>query len=190
MRARRPLNADVRPYSAILPVSMIAKTTAGTVTVKVGMATVQIGPIGSALYALEFLEAANAVPQQSTAKGSPEFSPVRYYLCCRALELSLKAFLLTKGQTAKELKDKLGHDLEKLWVEANSRGLGQIVGGLSPQFEADLKDANHYYKGKAFEYFDFTKWAHGYKGLPELGRFKGACSALVPAVKDHCFSVC
>jgi hypothetical protein len=159
--------------------------------ISVGMATVKIGPIGSALYAEEFLLAGNALPEQSQAKGNTRFSPVPYYLYCRALELSLKAFLLTKDFTIAELASKkYGHDLETLWKAAESEGLPDVLGKCDPALAGDLKDANAYYKGKAFEYFDFRKWAHGYIGLPPLNRFRSETQQVTSKVKAYCLSVC
>ena len=66
-----------------------------------------ITPLGFHTYATDFLTAARDL------KPSGHFPPVPYYLCCRAIELSLKSFLLGKGVTKKMLKKKLGHDLVK-----------------------------------------------------------------------------
>lgn len=87
----------------------------GGIVVGVGTAMVRIGPVGFVLYAEEFLEAACAIPEHSQARGSRRFTPVPFYLFCRALELALKAFLLAKNRPLDELKAIYGHDLEALW---------------------------------------------------------------------------
>ena len=56
--------------------------------VSVPPALVHLSPLGFNRYAAHFLHAeASLSPEQG-------FSPVPYYLCCRSIELSLKAFLL------------------------------------------------------------------------------------------------
>jgi len=55
--------------------------------------------------------------------------------------------------------------------------------------EYGLRNANAYYKGKAFEYFDFRRWADGYEGLPPLVRFRNEIKRIVEKTKEYCFSV-
>lgn len=64
-----------------------------------------------------------------------------------------------------------------------------VLGAREPHFESDLCDANQYYKGKAFEYFDFRRWAHGYEDLPPLSRFKVQTREIVEKTKQYCFSL-
>jgi hypothetical protein len=162
---------------------------AGGIVVQVGAATVRMSPVGFALYAEEFFKAGESIPEHSQARGNTTFTPVPYYLFCRALELILKAFLLAKHRPLDELKDRYGHDLEKLWRGANDCRLSEVLGTWAPYFEADLASANSYYKGKAFEYFDFRRWAHGYEGLPPLGRFRDEVRGIVDKTKKFCFDV-
>lgn len=168
---------------------MTERDEADGIVVQVGAATVHMGPVGFALYAQEFFEAGASNPEHSQARGNTRFTPVPYYLFCRALELILKAFLLAKHRPLDELKDRYGHDLEELWRGANDRKLSEVLGTCAPYFETDLARANAYYKGKSFEYFDFRRWAHGYEGLPPLGRFRDEIGKIVDKTKDYCFSV-
>jgi hypothetical protein len=84
------------------------------------------------------------------------FSPVHYFLYCRSIELSLKAFLLAKGVDISRIKRRkwVGHDLERALEEAELRGILDIVEIAYEQRE-ELKKANYYYKKKqGFEYAD------------------------------------
>ena len=168
---------------------MTQRDEAGSIVVQVGTVTVKMSPVGFALYAEEFLKAGESIPEDSQARGNTTFTPVPYYMFCRALELILKAFLLTKDRTPDELKNRYGHDLEKLWQEASDLGFSAVVGACAPSFEADVASANSYYKGKAFEYFDFRRWAHGYQGLPPLPRFRDEIRKIVEKTKKFCFDV-
>ncbi len=62
------------------------------ISVSFAPATFRMTPVGYAVYAEQFLKAAQSIP-----KDDKQFTPVPYYLYCRALELILKAFLLAKG---------------------------------------------------------------------------------------------
>lgn len=168
---------------------MTQRDKASSIVVQVGTATVRMSPVGFALYAEEFLKAGESIPAHSQARGNTTFTPVPYYMFCRALELILKAFLLAKDRSLDELRSRYRHDLEKLWREANDLGLSAVVGTYAPSFEADLASVNSYYKGKAFEYFDFRRWAHGYQGLPPLDTFREEVGKIVEKTKKFCFDV-
>lgn len=168
---------------------MTERNQTGGIVVEIGTATVRMNPVGFSLYAEEFFLAGASIPQHSRARGNTTFSPVPYYLFCRALELSLKAFLLSKQHPLDELKKKYGHDLEALWRAATRDGILGVLGNLDPDFESDLESANSYYKGKAFEYFDFRRWARGYPDLPPFARFRDEAKRVVEKTKEYCFSV-
>lgn len=168
---------------------MTERNQAHGIVVEVGTATVRMGPVGFSLYAEEFLKASAAIPEHSQARGNTEFTPVPYYLLCRALELILKAFLLGKGRPLDELKHRYGHDLGALWQAAKDQRLFDVLGTCPPYFEIDLQSVNSFYRSKVFEYFDFRQWAHGYEGLPPLGRLRDETTRIVERIKYYCFSV-
>jgi hypothetical protein len=162
----------------------------GSLVAQVGTATVEMRSVGFALYAEEFLLAAAAIPNDSRARGNTAFTPVPHYLLCRALELILKAYLLTKGWKENELKKRqFGHDLEARWTAALDKGLLNVLNSVDPEFASDLAAAKSYYHGKAFEYFDFRRWADGYQGLPELVRYRSEVERIVTVTKSHVVSV-
>jgi hypothetical protein len=82
--------------------------------VEIGTVNVRMRPVGFALYAEEFLIAADSIPATSRARGNTTFSPVPYYLLCRALELALKAYLIERHVSEGKLTKRYGHNLEAL----------------------------------------------------------------------------
>lgn len=151
--------------------------------VLVGTAHLFISPVGFLLYASQFLDAARATERQKY------FSPVPYYLYCRSIELSLKAFLLSKGVQRDNLKHRsLGHDLEKIWARACAFGIRDIV-HVSLDQEACLKQANRYYRTKGFEYFEVSLAVRGYKGLPALDVLDSLSDLLMIELRPCCADV-
>src|SRR5437016_10003275 len=89
---------------------------------------VDMDPVGFWLYAHQFLDAANVISPPPRG-----FSPVRFYLTCHSIELSLKAFLLRQGVGLSELKHKLGHNLTRILERAKGLGLGKVAPVTPPQ---------------------------------------------------------
>ncbi len=89
------------------------------VTLQVSNVVVRVDGHWLRNYAADFLAAAEAFQ-------APEhrFSPVRYYLICHSIELSLKAFLVTAGYKKKDRK-RLNHDVVKALEAAEGNGLAQ-----------------------------------------------------------------
>ena len=80
------------------------------------------------------------------------FSPVRHYLICHSIELSLKSFLFTAGLKRADRK-KLSHDLEKALAAAESYGIGGHV-SISMVDREQIVKVKSLYSGKEFEYFE------------------------------------
>ncbi len=150
-------------------------------TVSPPAATIRMTPVGYAVYAEQFLKAAQSIPKEDK-----KFTPVPYYLYCRALELILKSFLLLKGHEPSKLRKKYGHNLKALWKAAVKDGLADAVPELPSEIGSVLALANPYYKGKAFEYFDFSRWVHGYVRLPSLDRLGDSTAMLIAHLKPYC----
>jgi len=104
----------------------------------------------------------------------PGFSPVPYFLNCRAIELEFKARHL-ETQNQREVKDKYGHNLERSYqhLPNNQRS-------LTPAELKILQAANNIYKGKGFEYFSVSNAMSAYKGFPDLGALDALTNKLVP----------
>jgi hypothetical protein len=81
--------------------------------------------------------------------------PVRTYLVGQAIELFLKSFLVTKGVSPKKLREKYGHNLEKLLEAALAHDFAEIC-PISRDVRAQLKAVNGLYQAKQFEYFDLA----------------------------------
>ena len=147
-----------------------------------GPLRVNLSPLGFHYYASHFLAAARSAPP---ARG---FSPVGYYLYCRALELVLKAFLLERGVAKSELKKKaLGHDLLRVLAKADKLGLAALVEVTASERE-ELRKANDYYVDKEFEYFGLISAVTGYSGLPDLAVMDQLAQRLVSGLHDCCLN--
>ena len=146
---------------------------------------VKLSPLGFHRFASEFLNAANSVNIETS------FSPARYYLYCHALELILKAFLLTKNVPMAELKKprKLGHDLDKVLNRATQLGLEDLV-QITVAHENEVRKANGYYNGphKGFEYFEVIPAFTGYKDLPDIDVLADLTSTLVAQLEEVCLN--
>lgn len=143
-----------------------------------------ITPFGFHLYATDFLTSAKNFPP------SDRFSPVPYYCYCRAIELCLKAFLLGKGISKDDLKNRkqFGHDLVKLVDHAMKLGVTELVDLSKARLECVGK-ANDYYAAKGFEYFDLHNAVRGYSGLPTLALLDELASELVSRLEQYCMDV-
>ncbi len=145
---------------------------------------INASPFEFHLYASEFLVAARAIPLSRT------FSPVRYFLYCRAIELALKAFLLASGvgKSALTKKDKFGHNLVRGLDWAKERGLHGFI-SVTEMWAGELRKANAYYDSKAFEHFDVGKAARGYSDLPSLKVLDEFAASLLANTESVCRSV-
>jgi hypothetical protein len=98
-----------------------------------------------------------------------KFSPVPYFLLCRAIELALKSQLL-HGGTRKELKDDHGHSLVSCYQALPD---GKKI--LDAPELAVLAQADVIYRKKGLEYFTIAEYEFPMhiKGLPELPDLDG-----------------
>jgi len=153
-----------------------------SVTIKVDVININLSPIGFHYYASQFLAAARSVERSS------QFSPVPFYLYCRALELCFKAYLLVKGVPKNELKRRcLGHNLESVLARAEALGLTSIV-QLNNVERQQLTKANAYYADKGFEYFFVMRAITGYRDLPDLAILDQLASKLVECLEATCLA--
>jgi hypothetical protein len=140
-----------------------------------------MGPIGLWVYANHFLGAAKALPEPTV-----RFEPVRYYLICHSIELSLKAFLSLKGATMVELSDPdYGHKLQKILTDANKKSLQSTV-SLSAEQLTEISKAEYYYKGKVFEYPAVGEAINSYPELPDSEILFSAATRLVESLEKLC----
>jgi len=103
-------------------------------------------PLGLFRYADEYRATAEIVQSQKAGK----LIIPTYYLYSHAIELALKAFLRSQGQTVEQLKS-LRHDLEVALSAAEAAGLATFV-TLSDDDRTALELINPYYRDKELEY--------------------------------------
>ena len=141
-----------------------------------------MSPFGFHVLANKFMEAAKLC--QTTG----DSSPVPYFLCCRSIELSLKAFLLAKNVSINRLKGRkgVGHDLERALEEAELQGLLNIV-EIPCHYKEELRKANYYYaKKQGFEYCDGYEVMTGRAKLPSLKVLSEFATTLVDKLDWVC----
>lgn len=101
------------------------------------------------------------------------FSPVPYFLLCRAIELELKARHL-KHMTQSNVKKNFGHDLGKAYG-----ALDPAEKILNQSEEHTLQLANDIYMDKGFEYFGLQDALTGYSRFPDLALLDSIASKLI-----------
>jgi len=144
--------------------------------IEVGPVKLNITPFGFHKYATDYLDTANRWTSDV------RYSPVPYFLYCRALELGLKAFLLAKGKRLDWVKNELGHDLTKALKKARSNYLDDLA-NTTDEEEREILIANKYYKSKGFEYFFVSNHVTGLDGLPNLEIIKNYSMRLLNVIK-------
>jgi hypothetical protein len=104
-------------------------------------------PSGFLIHAKEFFEAAQLILSRRDSVSLPS-----YFLLGRSIELALKAFLLSRGLEAKELKSrKFGHDLDALLDKALALGIEDEL-SITELEEGALRLLNYDYLDKRLEY--------------------------------------
>ncbi len=141
------------------------------VVIKVDPVHMNIAPIGFHLWATHYLKC-----RKDFKPPSPDsFSPVPYFLLCRAIELEIKARLLKKI-TQKDAKYIYGHNLAKAYdaLESSEKILNQDE-------EDTLRMASPIYdkKDKGFEYIHINDALTAYRRFPNLGLLDSIASKLI-----------
>ncbi len=102
-----------------------------------------------------------------------KFSPVPYFLLCRAIELEIKSkHLQAKRQT--EVKVEFGHNLMRAYA-----ALAQAKKVLTDDEIVVLEGANKIYASKGFEYFVPKHTLTGYSAYPDLETLDAIASKLI-----------
>jgi hypothetical protein len=137
------------------------------VTIEVPSITINLSPDGYRYWAREFLRCRLAYIHPDG------FSPVPYFLVCRAIELALKAHHL-ESMKQSEVKQQFSHNLVKTYD-----ALPPDKKHLSQQEYALLKAANKVYFDKGFEYFPVAEVVTGFKSAPRLNELDALAQKLV-----------
>jgi len=101
------------------------------------------------------------------------FSIVPYFLCCRAIELSLKAKHL-EIRSRQVVKQSFGHNLIKSY-----QALPSEKQSLSSEEFQLLQKANEIYNKKEFEYFSVLDAATGFTRYPDLNKLADITRKLI-----------
>jgi HEPN domain-containing protein len=118
-------------------------------------------PLGLWNRAKEFAEAANVV---ANAAGNQKSLPA-YYLWGHSIELSLKAFLFSRGVPLRKLASRnFGHDLEALLEEAKRHNIKTVV-VLTRSERLVIIALNYDYKAKHFEYCEAADYNLPFEAL-------------------------
>lgn len=144
-------------------------------------AHITMGPTGFVVYARDFL---NAYKSFETDK---PFSPAKYYLVCRSVELSLKSYLLFKNVPIRKVKYNLSHDLHKILRKSKELGIDAVV-RITDEEKAEIEKANSWYNRKGFEYFDIQNIVEGNESLPNLNIMFNLADRLINILKPICLA--
>jgi hypothetical protein len=123
---------------------------------KVGAINVNLAPDAFKRWAEHYYEC-----KQQFRSPHP-FSPVPYFLLCRAIELGIKAKHLNH-MTQKQVKQRFGHDLMKAY-----NALEVVHQILSSAEVYTLQEASTIYDPKGFEYFEPEDALTGFSRYPDL----------------------
>jgi hypothetical protein len=122
-----------------------------------------------------FRQAAEDFLRFSEAHSPGQFSIVPYFLCCRAIELALKAVHL-ETRTQEEVKADFWHDLK-----ASYEGLPARMWTLSEDEVELLERTSQLYKAKVFEYVSPADAGTAYSRFPPLDALTKLAKKLVTA---------
>jgi HEPN domain-containing protein len=150
------------------------------VVITPGTGNVYMGPAGTHIRAEDFLKAAELLRESAE-----RFMPVAAFLCCRSVELALKAFLLARGETNALVRG-FGHDLVQLLNEAHARGLDAVV-SLNGDELAILRAANEDYMEHRLAYFDLTATISHYPKQPDPTALASVAAKLLAGVERGCY---
>jgi chromosomal replication initiation ATPase DnaA len=134
----------------------------GSVVIQVGTATVVMTGIEFMQYGQRYLAAAEHLTRR---RQEVWFDPLPYQLACQSLELHLKAFVWLSDRLSRNtIKNKYGHDLEKLWRHAKERNLAHYCVPTRSRDEA-IALLSPYYKNRKFAYLDLSM---SWEGIPKI----------------------
>lgn len=141
-------------------------------------------PMGVFLSGESFFDAGRHLQRAcETAELRLRFDMPIYYLYRHALELTLKAFLRTKGVSGQRLASRaFGHQLQVSWDACVAEGLRS-----DPITDAFIADAILLLDPFATAY-EFRYLKVGPATLPVLGAVESAVSDLMAIVKPHCLA--
>jgi hypothetical protein len=134
-------------------------------------------------YAENFLSVAKMIP----AVPDDEFHPAQMFLIGRSLELALKAFLSLKGVPFDQMADgALGHNLDRLLIEAKNKGLDGLV-RVSAEEENEINRVSVYYAEKVYEYPAVSEMTTLYPFWARSKPLVAAGERIIKALREPCY---
>ena len=98
-------------------------------------------------------------------KSDDWFDPLPYQLLCQSLELHLKSFVWLKDSLSRRtVRNKYGHDIEKLWRHAKLRGVARYC-SPTPARDSAIALLGPYYRDRKFAYLDLSM---SFEGIPKI----------------------
>ncbi|SKC56955.1 HEPN domain-containing protein [Pseudoxanthomonas indica] len=132
-------------------------------------------PFGMLRYAHEYLRAARIVEENR----NDELVPPLYMLLGQSIELSLKAYLLARGASLRDLRFSYGHDLRKLLDAALQKRIDRLV----PLQEFDLSTIR--VLGDAYITHELRYIVTGFRTLPNWSFSQRAAALLTDGLHDY-----
>lgn len=106
-----------------------------------------------------------AAELERNAQYDDGFDPVLYQMFCCSLELHLKTYIwLIDRISPKSIKNQYGHNIEKLWTYAKSRGIYRYAATTALRDRVIMLVGPYYLKRK-FSYFDLSMQVNGFSDL-------------------------
>jgi hypothetical protein len=135
-------------------------------------------PVGLARYAAEFMEAAIAAEDKMGTKPGHELvAPIPVlFLVGQAIELALKAFLLSRGVTLRELRTHFGHGLHRSFRKAKELGLLSLT-QVTAEEQSVLEVLDDLYSSKQLQYI-----VTGAKAFPVFGPLERVALKFIYAI--------
>ena len=142
-----------------------------------GAPTANDHAIGMLRYSIEYFASAREADRTLGSRpGYEKFSPMPvYFMMGQALELALKAYLLSVGVTEARLR-KIGHDLVKVASEAKAQG---FAAAFRKQDHGLINILNGPYLAREFQYIRY-----GSKDLLFLGPLTGLVVTCIRAAME------
>ncbi len=135
-------------------------------------------PWGFTVRAREFLDASVLL-----SESAGRFSFVAAFLSCRSIEMGLKAYLLSQGDSMNKVR-RMRHDLMTALAKCDTRGIARVV-DFTPSDRALLLVVNEDYTGNAFAYFDVHS-AMAMPSNPDLNLLPAIARKLLDGIAEVC----
>jgi hypothetical protein len=140
---------------------------------------IQVQPAVVVMTGIEFMQYGHryldAAEHLNSRKSDAWFDPLPYQLLCQSLELYLKSFIwLCDRSSRKTVKNKYGHDIEKLWRHAKERKISRFCRPTRSRDTA-IGFLGPYYKDRRFAYLDLSM---SWEGIPKIRKRPEALAVL------------